>query len=136
MSKKKKKSSYGVAFFIRLAVLLVLGGILGGGLIYDRAVVIPQADAKIREIVKTKTVSDEDSREKVIEIAGKQPFSTEQIGVSTVHEYRFGRLLSFLAPRVCTVVFNQDGTIVESYTGPISDADRDFLAEQRGSSSR
>ncbi len=128
--KKKQKSAYGPAFFIRLGVLLLVGLILGGGMLLDRAVVIPRADAKIAEIVKAKTVGNEDSRERVAEIAGMKPASTEQIGLSTVHEFRFGRVLPFLAPRVCTVVFTKDGRIIESYTGPISDTDRGALERQ------
>lgn len=131
MSKtSKKKSSYGPAFFIRLAVLLLVAGIVAGGSWYDRSVLVPAADAKIKEIVKTTTVGSEDSRDIVADIAGMKPSSTDQIGVSTVQEFRFGRVLPFLAPRVCTVVFNEDGRIVESYTGTISDADRDALAKQ------
>lgn len=128
--KTKKKSAYGPAFFIRLAVLLLIALIVAGGSLYDRAVLVPAADAKIKEIVKTKTLGSDDSRELIADIAGMKPSSTTEIGVSTVQEFRFGRVLPFLAPRVCTVVFNKGGGIVEAYTGPISDADRDALAKQ------
>jgi len=132
MSKKKKskKSSYGPAFFIRLSVLLLVAIIVGGGMLYDRAVLVPRADAKIKEIVKKKSQGSEDSREIIADIAGMKPSSSEQIGVSTVHEFRFGRVVPFLAPRICTVVFSKDGRIVESYTGPISDVDRQALERQ------
>lgn len=138
MSKKKKKKSkkkqspYGPAFFIRLGVLLFVALIVGGGMLYDRAVLVPGADAKIEKIVRTKTMGSDDSRELIADIAGRKPSSTEQVGVSTVQEFRFGRILPFLAPRICTVVFNDGGGIVEAYTGPISDADRDALAKQGG----
>lgn len=128
--KSKKKSPYGPAFFIRMGVLLLVALIVGGGVLYDRAVLVPSADAKIKEIVGTKTTGSDDSRELIADIAGKKASSTEQIGVSTVQEFRFGRILPFLQPRICTVVFNDQGGIVEAYTGPISDADRNALEKQ------
>jgi hypothetical protein len=126
----KKQSAYGPAFFIRLGGLLLVAAIVGGGAFYDRAVLVPGADAKIEEIVRTRTSGSDDSRELVADIAGMKPSSTEQIGVSTVQEFRFGRVFPFLAPRICTVVFSEGGGIVEAYKGPITDADRDALAKQ------
>lgn len=127
---KKQKSKYGPAFFIRMGVLLLVALIVGGGVLYDRAVLVPSADAKIKEIVGTKTMGSDDSRELIVDLAGMKPSSTEQIGVSTVQEFRFGRVLPFLAPRICTVVFNDGGGIVEAYKGPIGDADRAALEKQ------
>ena len=127
---KKQKSKYGPAFFIRMGVLLLVALMVGGGVLYDRAVLVPSADAKIKEIVGTKTMGSDDSRKLIVDIAGKKASSTEQIGVSTVQEFRFGRILPFLQPRICTVVFNDQGGIVEAYTGPISDFDRKALAKQ------
>ena len=113
-----------------MGVLLLVALIVGGGVLYDRAVLVPSADAKIKEIVGTKTTGSDDSRELIADIAGKKASSTEQIGVSTVQEFRFGRILPFLQPRICTVVFNDQGGIVEAYTGAISDADRNALEKQ------
>ena len=67
---KKQKSKYGPAFFIRMGVLLLVALIVGGGVLYDRAVLVPSADAKIKEIVGTKTMGSDDSRELIVDIAG------------------------------------------------------------------
>ena len=128
--KSKKENPYGTAFFVRLGILLLVATIVASGMLYDRAVLIPGADAKIEEIVRTKTMGSDDSRELILDIAGRKPSSTEQIGVSTVQEFRFGRILPFLEPRICTVVFNDGGGIVEAYKGPINDADREALEKQ------
>ena len=125
----KKKSSYGTAFFIRLAVLLGIALIMGGGAWYDKAVLVPGADAKIKQIAKLETNGATDSRKTVADVAGIEPSSIEQIGDFTVHEFRFGRIVPFLEPRVCTVVFNEAGAVVENFTGPLTPSDRDGLEQ-------
>ena len=65
---KKQKSKYGPAFFIRMGVLLLVALIVGGGVLYDRAVLVPSADAKIKEIVGTKTMGSDDSRELIVDL--------------------------------------------------------------------
>ena len=53
-----------------MGVLLLVALIVGGGVLYDRAVLVPSADAKIKEIVGTKTTGSDDSRELIADGSG------------------------------------------------------------------
>ena len=53
----------------------------------------------------------------VEKVAGRAPAETETIGNFTVQEYRFGRILPFLQPLICTAVYSDDGMLVETFAG-------------------
>ncbi len=113
-----------------MVVLLGIAAVVGGGAWYDRAVLIPDADAKIKRVMQLQTLPGEDAREPIASAAGMPPSSTEQLGSFTIDEYRFPRILPFLEPRVCSVVFNELGGVVETYAGPMSKSDRDAMTNR------
>ena len=120
---KKSKSAYGPSFFIRMGVLLLLLLIVGGGLAYDRLVLIPSGKEAVDRVVTACTNPSAD-RAAVHKAAGCDPTATEKAGLYEIEDWNFGRILPNLEGYKVTVVFHQDGNVVETYRGGITDKDR------------
>lgn len=123
---KKKKSKYDTAFFIRLGILIPLLLLVGGGMAYDRLVLVPHGQKKVAEIIATKNPGDGSAEALIEKTAGKAPSEKQTVGKYEIHEYRFGRVLPNLAPHICTIVFS-NGNLVESYAGTMPDDERALL---------
>ena len=116
---KSKKSKYDTAFFVRIGILVPLLLLMVGGMVYDRAVLIPHGEKKVAEIMKAELLDDINAQAAVEKVAGQAPAETKTVGKFTVQEYRFGRILPFLKPHVCTAIFSEQGILVETYSGSV-----------------
>ena len=119
---KKSKSAYGPSFFIRMGVLLLLLLIVGGGLAYDRLVLIPGGKDAVDRVIKACSDSSAE-RAAVHKAAGCEPTATQTSGSYEIEDWNFGRILPNLEGYKVSVIY-RDGKVVETYRGGIPDKDR------------
>lgn len=123
----KSKSAYGPSFFIRISVLSVLLLGIGGAFAYDRLVLIPSGKEAVDRVMDACKDFSID-RAAVHKAAGCEPTATETIGDYQIDDWHFGRILPNLTGYKVSVVYNKNGSIVESHRKGISDADRSALS--------
>lgn len=120
---KKSKSAYGPSFFIRMGVLVLLLLIVGGGLAYDRLVLVPGGKDAVDRVIKACSDSTAD-RAAVYKAAGCDPTATQTSGRYEIEDWNFGRILPNLEGYRVTVIFDGD-QVVETYRGGMPDEDRE-----------
>lgn len=121
----KSDSPYGVAFFVRIGVLLFLLLLLAGGFAYDRFVLVPSGKAAVERVMKEFNNPDSDLAS-IQKAAGRKPTSTETLGEHEVENWHFGRILPNLTGYKVSIVHN-NGRPTDAFTGEISDTDRERL---------
>ena len=123
--KDKSKSAYGTAFFIRMGVLLLVLAIVGGGMAYDRFVLLPAGEEAVERMMKAGTAVDAE-RVAIYEAAGRDPDEIEKTAKHSIEDWEFGRLLPGVTGAKVTVVFIGDD-VKEIYSGGIPEKAREAL---------
>ena len=105
-----------------MGVLLLLLLIVGGGLAYDRLVLIPGGKDAVDRVIKACSDSSAE-RAAVHKAAGCEPTATQTSGSYEIEDWNFGRILPNLEGYKVSVIY-RDGKVVETYRGGIPDKDR------------
>jgi len=119
---QKSESPYGVAFFVRMGVLLFLLLVVGGLFAYDRFVLVPGGEAAVERVVSE--FADGGDRASIKKAAGRKPNSTETIGGFEVDHWHFGRILPTMTGYKVSVVY-QDGRPTDALRGGVSEESRE-----------
>lgn len=124
---KKSKSAFDAAFFIRMGVLLALLLVVGGGLAYDRLVLVPGGEEAVKKVLSAGKEIRAD-RSTIHAAAGRGPNESEDVGPFAVEHWEFGRILPNLEGHRVSVAFKNDGKVTEVYAGGLKDDQRARLA--------